>query len=177
MTEVFKCETWRFLREGNTGCSIHGLELWTVHKLILIGMLTWLLLVGRSVNILRQVLNMDIWHIKWDQNILLSFYLRYSILAFWVTFWYITELTFIKLISDSSDGVIFFFFHWFLWLQHLEQVIRQKIPSIIALINKTIDELNAELDRIGRPIAVDSGVRTETYAEFFNLKILYFWVF
>lgn len=42
--------------------------------------------------------------------------------------------------------------------QHLETVIRQRIPSIIALINKTIDELNAELDRIGRPIAVDSGV-------------------
>lgn len=42
--------------------------------------------------------------------------------------------------------------------QHLEIVIRQRIPSIIALINKTIDELNAELDRIGRPIGVDSGV-------------------
>lgn len=58
-----------------------------------------------------------------------------------------------------------FFFHCVLRLQHLEQVIRQKIPSIISLINKTIDELNAELDRIGRPIAVDSGVRTETYVE------------
>lgn len=44
--------------------------------------------------------------------------------------------------------------------QHLETVIRQRIPSIISLINKTIDELNAELDRIGRPIAVDSGVKT-----------------
>ena len=42
--------------------------------------------------------------------------------------------------------------------QHLETVIRQKIPSIVALINKSIDEINAELDRIGRPIAVDSGV-------------------
>lgn len=42
--------------------------------------------------------------------------------------------------------------------QHLERVIRQRIPSIIALINKTIDELNAELDRIGRPIGVDGGV-------------------
>jgi len=40
-----------------------------------------------------------------------------------------------------------------------------KIPSIIALINKAIDELNAELDRIGRPIAVDSGVRTLINAE------------
>lgn len=44
--------------------------------------------------------------------------------------------------------------------QHLETVIRQKIPSIVALINKSIDEINAELDRIGRPIAVDSGVRS-----------------
>ncbi|XVF02915.1 hypothetical protein REPUB_Repub04eG0215900 [Reevesia pubescens] len=43
--------------------------------------------------------------------------------------------------------------------QHLEIVIRQRIPSIIALINKTIDELNAELDRIGRPIAADGGAQ------------------
>ncbi|XVF85457.1 hypothetical protein PTKIN_Ptkin17bG0119400 [Pterospermum kingtungense] len=43
--------------------------------------------------------------------------------------------------------------------KHLELVIRQKIPSIIALINKTIDELNAELDRIGRPIAADGGAQ------------------
>ncbi|KAK6921597.1 Dynamin stalk domain [Dillenia turbinata] len=42
--------------------------------------------------------------------------------------------------------------------QHLELVIRQRIPSIITLINKTIDELNAELDRIGRPVGVDSGI-------------------
>lgn len=46
--------------------------------------------------------------------------------------------------------------------QHLEKVIRQRIPSIIALINKTIDELNAELDRIGRPIGVDGGVIPKT---------------
>ncbi|XVE91938.1 hypothetical protein REPUB_Repub01dG0054200 [Reevesia pubescens] len=43
--------------------------------------------------------------------------------------------------------------------QHLELVIRQRIPSIVALINKTIDELNAELDRIGRPIAADGGAQ------------------
>ncbi|KAL6351533.1 hypothetical protein AAG906_040887 [Vitis piasezkii] len=49
--------------------------------------------------------------------------------------------------------------------QHLESVIRQRIPSIIALINKTIDELNAELDRIGRPIAVDSGAQLYTILE------------
>ncbi|KAK8567505.1 hypothetical protein V6N12_006089 [Hibiscus sabdariffa] len=43
--------------------------------------------------------------------------------------------------------------------QHLELVIRQRIPSIIAMINKTIDELNAELDRIGRPVAADGGAQ------------------
>lgn len=54
----------------------------------------------------------------------------------------------------------------FVFCQHLETVIRQRIPSIIALINKTIDELNAELDRIGRPIAVDSGVKIGPYISF-----------
>ncbi|XP_075657995.1 phragmoplastin DRP1C [Castanea sativa] len=49
--------------------------------------------------------------------------------------------------------------------KHLETVIRQRIPSIVALINKTIDELNAELDRIGRPIAVDSGAQLYTILE------------
>ncbi|KAK1552804.1 hypothetical protein Q3G72_023763 [Acer saccharum] len=49
--------------------------------------------------------------------------------------------------------------------KHLETVIRQRIPSIIALINKNIDELNAELDRIGRPIAVDSGAQLYTILE------------
>ncbi|XP_073066026.1 phragmoplastin DRP1C [Primulina huaijiensis] len=49
--------------------------------------------------------------------------------------------------------------------QHLETVIRQRIPSIIALINKTIDELNAELDRIGRPIATDGGAQLYTILE------------
>ncbi|KAJ4973712.1 hypothetical protein NE237_006886 [Protea cynaroides] len=46
--------------------------------------------------------------------------------------------------------------------QHLELVIRQRIPSIIALINKTIDELNAELDRLGRPIGSDGGAQLYT---------------
>ncbi|XP_057507376.1 phragmoplastin DRP1C-like [Actinidia eriantha] len=49
--------------------------------------------------------------------------------------------------------------------KHLESVIRQRIPSIIALINKTIDELNAELDRIGRPIGVDGGAQLYTILE------------
>lgn len=49
--------------------------------------------------------------------------------------------------------------------KHLESVIRQRIPSIIALINKTIDELNAELDRIGRPIGGDAGAHLYTILE------------
>ncbi|KAK9756492.1 hypothetical protein RND81_01G101600 [Saponaria officinalis] len=49
--------------------------------------------------------------------------------------------------------------------KHLEVVIRQKIPSIIALINKTIDEINAELDRIGRPIGADGGAQLYTILE------------
>ncbi|XP_074279212.1 phragmoplastin DRP1C [Silene latifolia] len=49
--------------------------------------------------------------------------------------------------------------------RHLEVVIRQKIPSIIALINKSIDEINAELDRIGRPVAADGGAQLYTILE------------
>ncbi|KAK3027407.1 hypothetical protein RJ639_042086 [Escallonia herrerae] len=41
----------------------------------------------------------------------------------------------------------------------------QRIPSIIALINKTMEELNAELDRIGRPIGVDGGPQLYTILE------------
>ncbi|PWZ21769.1 Dynamin-related protein 1C [Zea mays] len=46
--------------------------------------------------------------------------------------------------------------------QHLEAVIRAKIPSIIALINKTIDEIEAQLDRLGRPIRGDTGAQLYT---------------
>ncbi|ONK75333.1 uncharacterized protein A4U43_C03F15750 [Asparagus officinalis] len=46
--------------------------------------------------------------------------------------------------------------------KHLESVIRARIPSIIALINKTIDECEAELDRLGRPIGGDSGAQLYT---------------
>ncbi|KAI4311438.1 hypothetical protein MLD38_036336 [Melastoma candidum] len=41
--------------------------------------------------------------------------------------------------------------------KHLENVIRSKIPSLQALINKTIVELESELSRLGKPIAVDTG--------------------
>ncbi|KAK4410933.1 Dynamin-related protein 1E [Sesamum angolense] len=43
---------------------------------------------------------------------------------------------------------------------HLESVIRARIPSITSLINKSIDELESELDHLGRPVAVDAGVNS-----------------
>ena len=43
-------------------------------------------------------------------------------------------------------------------MQHLETVIRQRIPGIAAMINKTIDDIEAELNQIGRPLANDAGV-------------------
>lgn len=43
--------------------------------------------------------------------------------------------------------------------QHLEAVIRARIPSITSLINKTIDELESEMDHLGRPIASDAGAQ------------------
>ncbi|XP_020675378.1 dynamin-related protein 1E-like [Dendrobium catenatum] len=49
--------------------------------------------------------------------------------------------------------------------QHLESVIRAQIPSITALINKTSDELEAEMERIGRPVAVDEGAKLYTILE------------
>ena len=52
---------------------------------------------------------------------------------------------------------------FFLILQHLESVIRSRIPSILSLINKSIDELERELDKMGRPVAVDAGVSTFTF--------------
>ncbi|CAL9211337.1 unnamed protein product [Musa hybrid cultivar] len=49
--------------------------------------------------------------------------------------------------------------------KHLESAIRARIPSIVALINKTIDELEAELDRLGRPIGADGGAQLYTILE------------
>uniref|UniRef100_A0A452YUS3 Dynamin stalk domain-containing protein n=1 Tax=Aegilops tauschii subsp. strangulata TaxID=200361 RepID=A0A452YUS3_AEGTS len=47
--------------------------------------------------------------------------------------------------------------------QQLEAVIRARIPSITSLINKTIDELESEMDHLGRPIGSDAGVINETF--------------
>jgi len=49
------------------------------------------------------------------------------------------------------------------WVQHLEAVIRSRIPSILAMINKTIDDIEAELNQIGRPLANDAGVSGSLY--------------
>nr|GEW78308.1 dynamin-related protein 1E [Tanacetum cinerariifolium] len=49
--------------------------------------------------------------------------------------------------------------------QHLESVIKSKIPGITSLISKGIDEMEAELDRLGRPIAVDAGAQLYTILE------------
>eukprot|EP00262_Sarcandra_glabra_P016923 TRINITY_DN5649_c0_g3_i1.p1 TRINITY_DN5649_c0_g3~~TRINITY_DN5649_c0_g3_i1.p1 ORF type:complete len:379 (+),score=77.03 TRINITY_DN5649_c0_g3_i1:136-1137(+) len=49
--------------------------------------------------------------------------------------------------------------------KHLESVIRARIPSITSLINKTIDDLETEMDHLGRPIAVDPGAQLYTILE------------
>jgi dynamin GTPase len=49
--------------------------------------------------------------------------------------------------------------------KHLEAVIKNRIPSIQALINKTIDELENEMNQLGRPIAVDGGAQLYTILE------------
>ncbi|CAH9111730.1 unnamed protein product [Cuscuta epithymum] len=49
--------------------------------------------------------------------------------------------------------------------KHLESVIRAKIPSITSLINKSIYELESEMDHLGRPIAVDAGAQLYTILE------------
>ncbi|CAI9102115.1 OLC1v1000326C1 [Oldenlandia corymbosa var. corymbosa] len=49
--------------------------------------------------------------------------------------------------------------------KHLESVIRARIPSITSLINKSIEELESEMDHMGRPIAVDAGAQLYTILE------------
>ncbi|CAJ1943165.1 unnamed protein product [Sphenostylis stenocarpa] len=49
--------------------------------------------------------------------------------------------------------------------KHLESVIRARIPRIASVINKNIDELEAELARLGRPVAVDAGAQLYTILE------------
>lgn len=49
--------------------------------------------------------------------------------------------------------------------KHLEAVIKAQIPSILSLVNKTIDELEGEMNQLGRPIAVDAGAQLYTILE------------
>ncbi|KAK7386306.1 hypothetical protein VNO78_26447 [Psophocarpus tetragonolobus] len=49
--------------------------------------------------------------------------------------------------------------------KHLESVIRTRIPGIASLINKNIDELEAELACFGRPVAVDARAQLYTILE------------
>ncbi|GLT44758.1 hypothetical protein SLA2020_186360 [Shorea laevis] len=49
--------------------------------------------------------------------------------------------------------------------QHLESVTKARIPSISSLINKSIDELEAELSHLGRPVAIDAGAQLYTILE------------
>ncbi|OWM83672.1 dynamin-related protein 1E-like isoform X2 [Punica granatum] len=49
--------------------------------------------------------------------------------------------------------------------KHLESVIRAQIPSITSMINKSIDELESEMDHLGRPIGVDAGAQLYTILE------------
>ncbi|KAI4327230.1 hypothetical protein L6164_019718 [Bauhinia variegata] len=49
--------------------------------------------------------------------------------------------------------------------KHLESVIRARIPGIASLINRSIDELEAELNQLGRPVAVDAGAQLYTILE------------
>lgn len=49
--------------------------------------------------------------------------------------------------------------------KHLESVIRARIPSITSLINKSIEELESEMNHLGRPIALDAGAQLYTILE------------
>lgn len=43
--------------------------------------------------------------------------------------------------------------------QQLETVIKARIPGIMSMISKRIDDLEAELDHLGRPTSIDAGVK------------------
>uniref|UniRef100_A0A2P2K3Y6 Uncharacterized protein MANES_02G009200 n=3 Tax=Rhizophora mucronata TaxID=61149 RepID=A0A2P2K3Y6_RHIMU len=53
--------------------------------------------------------------------------------------------------------------------KHLATVIKSRIPGIQSLINKTIAELEAELSRLGKPIAADAGGKLYTIMEICRL--------
>ncbi|XP_059442425.1 phragmoplastin DRP1E-like isoform X2 [Corylus avellana] len=49
--------------------------------------------------------------------------------------------------------------------KHLESAIKSRIPGIALLINRSIDELEAELDHLGRPVPIDAGAQLYTILE------------
>ncbi|XP_065879071.1 phragmoplastin DRP1E-like [Euphorbia lathyris] len=49
--------------------------------------------------------------------------------------------------------------------KHLESVIKARIPGIISLVSRSIDELEAEVDHLGRPVAIDAGAQLYTILE------------
>lgn len=49
--------------------------------------------------------------------------------------------------------------------KHLESVIKARIPGIMSLVSRSIDELEAELDHLGRPVAIDAGAQLYTILE------------
>ncbi|KAL3330981.1 hypothetical protein AABB24_034670, partial [Solanum stoloniferum] len=42
--------------------------------------------------------------------------------------------------------------------KHLESVIKARVPAILSLINTSIDELEAEMSYLGRPVAIDASL-------------------
>ncbi|XP_022770587.1 dynamin-related protein 1B isoform X2 [Durio zibethinus] len=49
--------------------------------------------------------------------------------------------------------------------KHLESVIKSRIPGLQSLVSKTIIDLEAELSRLGKPIAADAGGKLYTIME------------
>ncbi|KAG7011512.1 Dynamin-related protein 1E, partial [Cucurbita argyrosperma subsp. argyrosperma] len=49
--------------------------------------------------------------------------------------------------------------------KHLESLIKTRMPGIACLINKSIDEIEAELHQLGKPVAIDSGAHLHTILE------------
>lgn len=57
--------------------------------------------------------------------------------------------------------------------QYLESVIKARIPGISSLINRSIDELEAELNHLGRPVAIDAGVRKLSMSLLFIIEFFF----
>lgn len=57
--------------------------------------------------------------------------------------------------------------------QYLESVIKARIPGISSLINRSIDELEAELNHLGRPVAIDAGVRNLSMSLLFIIEFFF----